>query len=112
MIYKKEGNGTTLESISSIRKSFNENVQDVDFDGAPIVNQSPLSKDLEAVTQEFRLYSNDNEKINWLIGGYYYQEDMKYDNSIYFGSLWRSYIDALVPGALAGVAAAIKKIDS
>ena len=31
---------------------------------------------------------------------------MHYDNSIYFGSLWRAYIDALAPGALAGVAAA------
>ena len=31
---------------------------------------------------------------------------MEYTNSIYFGSLWRAYIDALAPGALAGVAAA------
>lgn len=113
LIYKKEGNGTTLESISSIRKSFNENVQDVDFDGAPIVNQSPLSKDLEAVTQEFRLYSNDNEKINWLIGGYYYQEDMEFNESIYFGPLWRAYIDSFLPaGTISGVAAAFGIPDS
>ena len=31
---------------------------------------------------------------------------MEYTNSIYFGSLWRGYIDALAPGALAGVASA------
>jgi len=74
--YIKESEGTTLESITSVRNSFNTNVQDVDFDGAPIVNPSPLSKDLEAVTQEFRLYSNDNEIVNWLVGAYYYQEDM------------------------------------
>tara|TARA_B100001063_G_scaffold7761_1_gene5971 strand:+ start:30 stop:2453 length:2424 start_codon:yes stop_codon:yes gene_type:complete len=110
--YIKEGDGTTLESITSIRKSFNENVQDVDFDGAPIINPSPLSKDLDAVTQEFRLYSNDNEKVNWLVGGYYFQEDMEFNESIYFGPLWRTYIDAFLPGAISGVSAALGIPDS
>ena len=50
--YKKDRNGKTLESITSVRNSYNKNVQDVDFDGAPVVNPSPLSKDLDAVTQE------------------------------------------------------------
>jgi hypothetical protein len=37
--YTREGDGTTLESITSIRNSYNTNVQDVDFDAASIVNQ-------------------------------------------------------------------------
>lgn len=105
--YKKDRNGKTLESITSVRNSYNKNVQDVDFDGAPVVNPSPLSKDLDAVTQEFRLYSNDNEKVNWLIGGYYYQEDMVFNESIYFGPLWRTYVEAFLPaGTISGIAAA------
>ena len=105
--YTKEGDGTTLESITSIRNSYNTNVQDVDFDAAPIVNPSPQTKELDAVTQEFRLYSNDNEKLNWLVGGYYYQEDLDWDESIYFGPLWRTYVEAFIPpGTISGIAAA------
>tara|TARA_B100001113_G_scaffold81856_1_gene64947 strand:- start:1107 stop:2603 length:1497 start_codon:yes stop_codon:yes gene_type:complete len=90
-----------------MRNSYNTNVQDVDFDAAPIVNPSPQTKELDAVTQEFRLYSNDNEKLNWLVGGYYYQEDLDWDESIYFGPLWRSYVEAFIPpGTISGIAAA------
>jgi outer membrane receptor protein involved in Fe transport len=105
--YTREGDSTTLESITSMRNSYNTNVQDVDFDAAPIINPSPQTKELDAVTQEFRLYSNDNEKINWLVGGYYYQEDLDWDESIYFGPLWRTYVEAFIPpGTISGIAAA------
>ncbi|MBR51941.1 MAG: TonB-dependent receptor [Gammaproteobacteria bacterium] len=111
--YKSDNDGKTFESITSMRNSFNRNVQDVDFDGAPVVNPSPISKDLEAITQEFRLYSNDNEQINWLIGGYYYQEDMEFHESIYFGPLWRTYVEAFIPaGTISGIAAAFGLPDS
>ena len=95
-----------IESITSSRNSYNLELQDVDFESVDQIDANRLVKDLDAVTQEFRIFSEDNENINWLLGAYYYQEDMHYDNSIYFGSLWRAYIDALAPGALAGVAAA------
>ncbi len=105
--YTREGDGRTLESITSMRNSYNTNVQDVDFDAAPIINPSPQTKELDAVTQEFRLYSNDNEKLNWLVGGYYYQEDLDWDESIYFGPLWRTYVEAFIPpGTISGIAAA------
>ena len=95
-----------IESITSSRKSYNFELQDVDFESVDQIDANKLVKDLDAVTQEVRIFSKDNKNINWLLGAYYYQEDMKYDNSIYFGSLWRAYIDALAPGALAGVAEA------
>ena len=54
------------------------------------------------------MYSNDNEKLNWLIGGYYYQEDMAFNESIYLGPLWRNYIEAfLAPGTFAGLELAL-----
>ena len=97
---------TTLESITSYRTSDNYEVQDVDFDAADVIAPSPISKELSGVTQEIRWYSEDNEKVNWLLGGFYYQEDMDFNESIYFGTLWRPYIDAFLPGAIAGVAQA------
>ena len=104
MHIKKDFDGMTLESISSFRNTFSYSVPDVDFDGGSLVNPSPISNDRDAVSQEFRLYSNDNEKLNWLIGGYYYQEDMAFNESIYLGPLWRNYIEAyLAPGTFAGL---------
>ena len=97
---------TTLESITSYRTSDNYEVQDVDFDAVDVIAPSPISKELSGVTQEIRWYSEDNNKVNWLLGGFYYQEDMDFNESIYFGTLWRPYIDAFLPGALAGVAQA------
>jgi outer membrane receptor protein involved in Fe transport len=93
-----------FESISSIRDSYMDNVQDVDFDGAAIVNPSPITQDLEQVTQEFRLYSDKDSDFNWLIGAYYYQEEMDYTESIYYGPMFRSYMASFLPaGAFEGL---------
>jgi outer membrane receptor protein involved in Fe transport len=103
----------TLESITSYRTSYNFEVQDVDFDSVDIVSPSPISKDLKGITQEIRIFSEDNEKVNWLVGGFYYQEDMKFNESIYYGSLWRSFLDAFLPaGTISGVAEAFGLPDS
>tara|TARA_B100001175_G_scaffold317153_1_gene333082 strand:- start:2667 stop:5093 length:2427 start_codon:yes stop_codon:yes gene_type:complete len=109
---EKDFENFRFESITSQRESYNYEVQDIDFDSVDLVAPSPISKDLDAVTQEFRIFSEDNEKFNWLIGAYYYQEDMIFNESVYFGTLWRSYIDAFVPGALSGVASAFGIPDS
>ena len=103
MHIEKNFSNTTLESITSYRTSDNYEVQDVDFDAADIIAPSPISKELSGMTQEIRWYSEDNDKVNWLVGGFYYQEDMDFNESIYYGSLWRTYIDAFVPGAISGV---------
>ncbi len=38
---------------------------------------------LDQITQEFRLASNDNERLNWLLGFYYFDEDMQADTFSY-----------------------------
>ena len=97
-------NNMTFESISSIRNSYMENVQDVDFDAAPIVNPSPITQDLDQITQEFRLYSNNDGDLNWLIGAHYFNEEMDYEESIYYGPGFRNYIGSfLPPGSFAGL---------
>jgi len=96
-----------LESITSFRNSYNSEVREIDWYAADVLAPQLVSNDLDSVTQEFRLYSQDNEKINWLIGGFYFQEDMKFNEQLYFGSLWRTYIDAFVPGAVSDVELAL-----
>ena len=110
---EKNLENATIESITSYRKSYNFEVQDVDFDSVNVIAPSPIEKDLNGITQELRIYSEDNEKVNWLFGGFYYQEDMDFNESIYYGPLWRTYLDSfLPPGTIAGVAAAFGLPDS
>ena len=43
---------------------------------------------------------------NWLVGAFYYQEDMDFNESIYYGPAFRPYIDAFLPaGTISGLAA-------
>ncbi len=70
--------------------------QDVDFDGGPIVLPSPITQDLEQVTHEFRLYNDDGDDLNWLIGAHHYKEEMDYGESIYYGSGFRPYIGSFL----------------
>ncbi len=89
-------NDMVLESITSLRNSYMTNVQDVDFDGGPIVNPSPITQDLDQITHEFRLYNDDNSDLNWLIGAHYYKEEMDYGESIYYGPGFRPYIGSFL----------------
>ena len=55
---EKDLGNLRFESIStSHRESYNYEAQDADFDSVDLLAPSPISKDLEAVTQEFRIFS-------------------------------------------------------
>jgi outer membrane receptor protein involved in Fe transport len=100
----KEMENMTFTSITSSRDSDNLESQDIDFDSAMILNPNTTNVNLKAKSQEFRLASKGNERINWLIGAYYYDEDLKNDSSVIFGPVWRTYADVLTAGLTGGAA--------
>ena len=98
----KEMDNMTFTSITSSRDSDSLESQDIDFDSSRILNPNTTNVNLSAKSQEFRLASQGNEKINWLIGAYYYKEDLKNDSGVVFGPAWRAYADILVDGLTGG----------
>jgi len=100
----KEMDNMTFTSITSSRDSDSLESQDIDFDSAMILNPNTTNVNLKAKSQEFRLASKGNEKVNWLIGAYYYDEDLKNDSSVIFGPVWRTYADVLTAGLTGGAA--------
>ena len=98
----KEMDNMTFTSITSSRDSDSLESQDIDFDSSRILNPNTTNVNLSAKSQEFRLASQGNEKINWLIGAYYYKEDLKNDSGVVFGPAWRTYADILVDGLTGG----------
>ena len=89
----KEMEGMTLTSITSSRSSDGYDLADIDFDGAAMITPRTTNTNLDAVSQEFRLASNNNEKVNWLVGAYNYQEDLAYDGDVIWGPMWRPLMD-------------------
>ena len=101
----KELDNMTFTSITSSRDSDSFESQDIDFDSALILNPNDTNVNLSAKSQEFRLASKGNSKVNWLIGAYFYEEDLKNNDAVIFGPTWRTYADFLVFGLTSGTAA-------
>lgn len=67
-----------------------------DLDAAPLsILNAPVTNTSEAYTQEFQLLSNGDNKLDWIVGAFYLQDNSLFDLVAYGGAL-----DALVaPGA-------------
>lgn len=100
----KEMDNMTFTSITSSRDSDSFESIDIDFDSAAILNPNDTNVSLTAKSQEFRLASNGNETVNWLVGAYFYHEDLKNDSAVLYGPTWRPYADILTFGLTGGAA--------
>ena len=92
----------SLTSISSFRivRSFRN--QDSDFNGADLIGLNNNNTDIDTFTQEIRLSSDYAGPVNWLLGGYYFNESIDIEDEIAFGSQFRGYADALIGAATGG----------
>ena len=88
----------TLTSITSDRRSDNIATIDISFDSADMFAPAPKVIDLENFSQEFRLTSNGDERLDWQIGALYSQEDLYHEFRLTYGPLWKNYIDLLAGG--------------
>ncbi|MDB3933260.1 TonB-dependent receptor [Luminiphilus sp.] len=108
-INKGENKGVTVDyqtsigdidvrSITAYRDSyFNQPLGDVDFTGADVIGNSTGETEIKTFTQEFRLTGTAGN-ADWLLGGFYFDESIDFENGIEFGSQWRNYINLTVGG--------------
>ena len=89
---------STLTSITAIRKSESDTDSDVDFTSAQLIASNPASTDIDTFTQEIRLTSSAGENLDWMVGGYYFDEEVDFTNGIFYGPAFRPYADALTGG--------------
>ena len=95
-------------SISSYRRLEAFEQQDVDFSSADIVN-STTDQDIETITQEVRVATNFEGPLNFLLGGFYFNEDITQDSTLITGQDTRTFFELLAggPGLFAGVEAGL-----
>jgi len=93
----KEFEVFTFTSISSYRNIDSFSNIDSDFTSAAVITNA-ISTDISTLTQEFRLTSNSGNKLDWMVGGFYFDEDVKGDGDLSFGVGNRPFLDAIAAG--------------
>jgi outer membrane receptor protein involved in Fe transport len=97
----------TLTSITAYRESDLEQNADSDFTSADLIGRNFNKTNIETFTQEVRLTSSGEGPIDWMVGGFYFDETVAIDNEFSYGADFRGYADFLSGGALAAVESAL-----
>jgi outer membrane receptor protein involved in Fe transport len=92
-----------LTSITAYRETSLMADQDVDFTSLPAVTGANIGQaDINTFTQELRIASDFDGPINFLLGGYYFDERVDTSDQIVFGPGFRPYANLLLQGATGG----------
>ncbi len=83
-----------LTSITSFRKVDSNSSIDADFTTANVII-NPITTNIETFTQEVRLNSTGDNAVDWMIGGFYFDEKIDYENRLDYGDDFRAFIDNL-----------------
>lgn len=84
----------SITSITSYRELKNSFLTDIDFTSADIANET-REQDVETFTQEFRIASDFDGPINFLLGGFYFDESISQNSEISNGSQIRNFFEIL-----------------
>lgn len=84
----------SLTSITSYRELENFFDQDIDFTSAALASEF-RRQNVDTFTQEFRIASDFDGPINFLLGGYYFDESIDQDSQLTFGDDARPFFTLL-----------------
>ncbi|MEG3125773.1 TonB-dependent receptor [Sphingomonas sp. GB1N7] len=88
-----------LTSITAYRKVKTHTSDDSDFTAAEIISQVGNTR-IGTFTQEVRLASDFNGPVNFLVGGFYFDEKIDFNNDVILGRDARPYLNILSQGGL------------
>jgi outer membrane receptor protein involved in Fe transport len=94
----KLDSGATLTSVTGLRSWETTNAQDIDYTGADILYRNDTGEfgaRFKTFSQELRL-AGGNDKLNWLVGAFYVDENLDRRDSYNYGSHYESYLGLLL----------------
>ena len=89
----------SLTSISAYRGVKTSGNQDSDFTSADLIGSNKANQKINTYTQELRVTSNYDGFFNFMLGGFYFNEDIKLNTELTFGRDFRGYANLLSGGA-------------
>ena len=90
----------TLTSITALRNLDRFDNVDVDFTSAALLDPSTANltdTQIKTLTQEFRL-SGSTDSTSWMVGAYFFDEEVDQRTGVLYGDAFRSYADILTGG--------------
>lgn len=92
----------TFTSITAYRRLDAFNDQDSDFTSADLIGVNAQDQHIKTFTQELRAATNMDGPLNFLIGGYYFNENIRQTNQLGWGTQARGYADFLIQALTRG----------
>jgi iron complex outermembrane receptor protein len=89
-----------LTSITALRNLDRADNVDVDFTSAQLLDPETANRtdyEIKTLTQELRL-SGSTDRMGWMIGGYFFDEEVEQFTGLLYGTAFRSYADLLAGG--------------
>lgn len=109
----KEFDAFDVTSITAFRNVDSFTNQDSDFTSADLIGLNENDGNIDTFTQELRFTSsNPDAMVDWMIGGFYFDESVEFTSDFQYGADYRGYADFLLgalgaPGAFAGLETAL-----
>lgn len=97
----------TLTSITAYRGYRELQDIDADFSDLQLNKRRVLDQDYDTFTQEIRLTSSTDGPLEWMVGAYYFNQDLTADNQTIQGPGLRQFSDILTGGAIAPLEAGL-----
>ena len=101
----------SLTSISAYRGVKSITNGDSDFTSADNIGYNGGSSKINTYTQELRVASNFTGPINFLVGGFYFKEDISIDGGLTFGRDFRNYANLLSGGGYGASEAPLRLVN-
>ena len=102
---------SVITSITAFRNVSKVEDFDADFTSADLLSANFSDTDIDTFTQELRWASDGGEKMDWMFGAFFFDEDVSYDTQLTIGTDIRLYADLLagegVPGTLVALEQAL-----
>jgi outer membrane receptor protein involved in Fe transport len=98
---------TTISAYRAVRSDTN---QDSDFTSLDILGQNRALTDIDTYTFEARLASNLDGPFNFLLGAFYFHENIKHSNDVRYGQDFRPYLNLFTAGSLLALEAQLSPL--
>jgi outer membrane receptor protein involved in Fe transport len=93
----------SLTSITAFRTLDRIEDADVDFTSAALASTNNSDTAIDTFTQELRLTSSGEGDIDWLVGLFYFDEEVNIDSQFFYDSDFRPYADFLATAGTGGI---------
>ncbi len=91
-----------LTSISAYRSVRSFTNQDSDFSSADLIGDNRAKTAINTFTQELRVASDFDGPLNFLLGGFYFKENIDISSQLLYGTGFRTYANLLTGNAYGG----------